>query len=232
MGIIYLAALIVGFGTIALQLLMAGSGDGDADGDSGAGAGADAGAADADGADLDGADADGAADAHGGAGDGGGHGHSHAETGFLPIFLSLRFWTFSLLAFGLSGTLMHFIGLASGPVTLGIALGLGFCSGLLAAWTVRALGQAQVNSAGSSRDAIGQVGKVLVPLKRGGRGKVRIELKGQTLDFLVTTDEAALNAGDLVLVEDVSEPGLVLQVGRLPAEFVADSGESPPGSKP
>lgn len=225
----YLAALIVGFGTIALQLLMAGSGDSDADGDTDAGAGGVDAGADAHGFDSDGsADTDGEAD-HGGD-QGGDHGHSHAETGFLPIFLSLRFWTFGLLAFGLSGALLHFIGLASGLVTLVIALSLGFCSGLLAAWTVKALGQAQVNSASSSRDAIGQIGKVLVPCERGGRGKVRIELKGQTLDFLVTTDEAALNAGDLVLVEDVNEPGLVLQVGRLPAEFVADAAPKPPGS--
>lgn len=219
MGIIYLAALIVGFGTIALQLLMAGSGDGDADSGSGADAEADASG-----------DADASGEADGGADDGGGHGHSHGETGFLPIFLSLRFWTFGLLAFGLSGTMMHFMALAASSLALGIAVCLGFGSGMLAAWTVKALGRAQIDSGGHSRDAIGQIGKVLVPCEKGGRGKVRIELKGQTLDFLATTDEDALKAGDLVLVEDVNSPGLVLQVGRLPPEFTAEVRVKPPGS--
>ena len=74
-GVLYLAALIVGAGTLLLQLF--GSGDADA------------------GQDLDHAAADADADADAGGG------HAHGVSGFVPIFLSLRFWTFGLLAFGL-----------------------------------------------------------------------------------------------------------------------------------
>lgn len=213
MGIFYLAALIVGFGTIALQLLMGGAGDGDAD----AGGDADADTE----ADLDHGDVD-----HGdGEGD-----HGHADGGFLPIFLSLRFWTFSFLAFGLSGSMLHFLNWASSTTTLIVALSLGLLSGFGVSWVFRALGRAQTTSGGTARDAVGQVGKVLVPCSKGGRGKVRIELRGQTVDFMVTTDEEALAAGDLVLVEDVDtsggNTGGLLQVSRAPAEWL------PPRSRP
>src|SRR5262245_29149243 len=80
MGIVYLAALILGGGTILLQLLAGGDGH-------------------------DGADAD------GDHGDQGGHG-GHGDAGLVPIFLSLRFWTFGLLGFGLAGSLLHYLGLA------------------------------------------------------------------------------------------------------------------------
>lgn len=211
MGIFYLAALIVGFGTIALQLLMGGAGDADAD------AGGDA---DAD-TDVD----------HGDVDHGDGHGeHGHADGGFLPIFLSLRFWTFSFLAFGLSGSMLHFLNWASSTTTLIVALSLGLLSGIGVSWVFRALGRAQTTSGGTARDAVGQVGKVLVPCSKGGRGKVRIELRGQTVDFMVTTDEEALAAGDLVLVEDVDtsggNTGGLLQVSRAPAEWL------PPRSRP
>ncbi|MGE0322199.1 MAG: hypothetical protein AB7K71_10655 [Polyangiaceae bacterium] len=214
MGIFYLAALIVGFGTIALQLLMGGSGDGDTE----AGGGGDA---DADTeAELD----------HGDVSHDGEGAHVHADGGFLPIFLSLRFWTFSLLAFGLSGSLLHFLDWASSITALIVAVSLGLLSGFGVSWVFRALGRAQTTSGGTARDAVGQVGKVLVPCTKGGRGKVRIELRGQTVDFMVTTDEEALAAGDLVLVEDVDTAGGntsgVLQVSRAPAEYF------PPGSRP
>ncbi|MCA9639590.1 MAG: NfeD family protein, partial [Myxococcales bacterium] len=108
-----------------------------------------------------------------------------------------------------------------------VAVSLGLLSGFGVSWVFRALGRAQTTSGGTARDAVGQVGKVLVPCSKGGRGKVRIELRGQTVDFMVTTDEEALAAGDLVLVEDVDtsggNTGGVLQVSRAPAEYLPPS---------
>jgi membrane protein implicated in regulation of membrane protease activity len=199
-GILYLAALIIGLGTIGVQLFMAGDGNGDADVDAHADIDADA--------ELD-LDAD--ADAHG-------HGDVHADGGFLPIFLSLRFWTFGLMAFGMVGSLLHYLRLAGGLFTPIVAVALGLASGFLASWVFRALNRADTTSGSHSRDAVGQVGKVLVPCEKGGRGKVRIELRGQIHDFLVTTEEDQLAHGDLVLVEDVRDE--LLHVSRAPAEFL------------
>jgi membrane protein implicated in regulation of membrane protease activity len=197
-GIVYLAALIVGFGTIALQLFMSGDADGDADADGHV--------------DLEG-DADADADAD--------HGHDHAghgDGGFLPIFLSLRFWTFTFLAFGLSGTLLHYLDLTSRMLVPFIALGMGIGSGLLASLTFRALQKTEATSSGSATEAVGQLAKVLVPPAKGGRGKVRVEIKGQMVDLLATTDEEQLESGQLVLVEDMREH--TAHVSRAPEELL------------
>jgi len=187
-GVLYIAALIIGFGTIALQLVMAGDSDADAD----AGGGHDV--------------------SHGDAHD------AHGDGGFLPIFMSLRFWTFSFLAFGLSGTLLHYLDLASPVLILPIALALGLLSGFVASWTFRMLGRTEPNSAASTRDAIGQVGKVLIPLGKSSRGKIRMERKGQTVDLLATTDEEELEAGQMVLIEEVRES--TAHVSRAPNELL------------
>ncbi|MEZ4225390.1 MAG: DUF1449 family protein [Polyangiaceae bacterium] len=203
MGIVYLAALVVGLGIIAVQLLFAGKGDVDADAHADFDADADA--------DID-VDGDVDADAD--------HGHiGHGDAGFLPYLLSIRFWTFGLFAFGMVGTLLHVFHLASPWITPFIAAAMGIASGLLATFTFRALSQAETSSAASPRDAIGQVGKVLLPVSKSARGKVRIELRGQTLDLLATTDDDELANGDLVLVESL-EAGGTARVSRAPEEFL------------
>ncbi|MCK6532946.1 MAG: hypothetical protein L6Q84_08245 [Polyangiaceae bacterium] len=211
MGILYLAALIIGFGTIALQLAMGGDSHGDADvGGDGADAHLDADA---------GADADAHGDAEHGHGD-----HGHGEGGFLPIFLSLRFWTFTLLAFGLSGSLVHYLDLASSPVTLAMAVGLGLGAGLLASLTFRALSKSEANSGATDRDAVGVVGRVLLPVGKGARGKIRIELKGQTVDYVATTDDEQLEAGQMVMIEEMRDT--TAHVSRAPAELLPPKRES------
>src|SRR6185436_14441614 len=120
MGVIYIAALIIGLGIVSLSFFMGAHGGGDG-GDAG-----DAGDADVDG-DVDAGDAD----VHADAGHGDAHGHGHAEVSAIAIFLSLRFWTYGLLAFGMVGTILHFLQLAGGLVTPVAATLLGLISGLL-----------------------------------------------------------------------------------------------------
>ena len=219
MGILYLAALIMGLGTIALQLLLAGHGDADADADHELAVDADAGAhdlaVDADVHDLA-ADAAPGTELEASAS----HEAGHAAGGaFLPIFLSLRFWVFGLMAFGMVGTLLHYLRLAPVVVIPFVAAAMGLASGLFAAWSFRALARSATQSGAQSGDAVGHVGKVLVPCTRGERGKVRIELRGQTLDYLASTDDEALATGELVLVEEMRDG--TLHVSRAPAEFVS-----------
>lgn len=187
MPILYLAALVIGIGSVAVQLL----GTGDSNGD-----------------------------AHAGGDHGGAESHDgHGEAGFLPIFLSLRFWTHGLLAFGIVGTTLHYLNLAGRTATLVSALAIGLFSGLLAAWVLRALARADTSSGAEAHDSVGQVGRVLVGCRRGGHAKVRIELRGQTLDLLATTDDEELESGAPVLVEEVR--GTTLHVSRAPDEFKA-----------
>jgi membrane protein implicated in regulation of membrane protease activity len=197
-GILYLAALVIGGGTLALQLLLGGNSDADVH------------------ADVD-ADA-GGGEVHADTGDG--HdAHAHGDAGFLPIFLSLRFWVYGLLGFGMVGAALHYLGLASSFVTPLIAAAVGLLSGFLASWTFRALARSDTTSSAEATDAVGQVGRVLVPCVRGQKGKVRIELRGQTLDLIATTDDEELASGSQVLVEEMR--GMTAHVSRAPADFLS-----------
>lgn len=193
MGALFLAFLVFGAGALGLQLFSGNDGD------------------------ANGHDVDASADAdHGDVGDA--HGHGHASAGFLPIFLSLRFYSFGAFAFGLVGTLLHFFKLAVPGLTLALAVLMGLGSGLLASWSFRALSRSETSSGMHGTEAVGQTARVLVPLKRGDRGKVRVQLKGQLIDMLATTDETELETGDTVLIEEVR--GHVAHVSKAPREFL------------
>lgn len=195
MGVLYLAALILGLGTIMVQLLMGGHGDADA------------------------GDASAEVDHHLDTDHGDAHGE--ADTGFLPIFLSLRFWIFGSLAFGMVGSLLHFLGLASALVTVVVAGVMGIGSGVLASWIFRVLNRQHVSSGAGENDAVGHVGKVLIRVPAQGHGKVRIQLKGQTLDLLATTDEVELLEGEQVLVEEMQDGRA--RVSKAPPDFLTRS---------
>jgi membrane protein implicated in regulation of membrane protease activity len=216
-GIIYLVALIIGLGTIGLQLVMSGDGDADAGHDLSVDAAGDVDA----GGDLD---HDLSADGH--LHVDGAHGHHGADgAGFLPIILSLRFWTFGLMAFGLAGTLLHYFELAPELLVPFVAVAMGLGSGLLASWAFRALARSTTQSGARATDAVGTVGKVLVACEQGSRGKVRIELMGQSIDYLATTDQARIDEGELVLVEEMRDG--TAHVSRAPSEFVAAKRQDP-----
>lgn len=174
-GLIYLAALIIGLGTQVLQFVMAHAGGGDA------------------GHEIE---------VH----DGAEHDISHAETesgvgGAAALFLSMRFWTFGLMAFGMVGAAIHYLNLAGVLVSATVSGVFGIACGLLAAAVFRNLTRG-VSSSETSADAVGQVGRVLVPAEKGHAGKVRIQLKGKVVDLLATS-ESDLSEGDEVLVVEM-----------------------------
>lgn len=149
--------------------------------------------------------------------DGDGDGGHHHDGGVLPLVLSMRFWTFGLAAFGLTGTLLHYLHLAEGRTTALVAIAMGLACGSFAAWLFRALARSDTSTGRDARAVVGQMGKVLVACERGTRGKVRIELAGQLHDYLITAEEP-LRVGDIVLVESVREN--VLEVSRAPKELL------------
>jgi membrane protein implicated in regulation of membrane protease activity len=147
--------------------------------------------------------------------DGAGHGDSGALVG---VFFSLRFWTFTLLGFGLSGSLLHVFQLASSWAVAMLAGGTGAASGLFAALVFRALMRSASPVAQRASNAIGKEGRVLIPCSRGQVGQVRIELEGSSLDLMATTDELEIPRGGAILVEDVR--GGVAHVSSRPLELL------------
>lgn len=215
MGYAYLFALIVGLGILSIQSVL-GSKDADADHDHDLDADGDADfEADAD-ADVD-ADADADADHEMGA-----NAHTDHETGwdagFVALFLSVRFWVFASLGFGMSGSLLTFftgVGVVPTAIT---AIVMGLVCGLGAATAFRALKRSSGHVAEhTSESAVGMIARVIVPLPEKGIGKVRIELGGRTVDLMAQTTGLRIERGDHVVIEEVD--GEMARVGRAPDEL-------------
>jgi membrane protein implicated in regulation of membrane protease activity len=152
--------------------------------------------------------------------DAGGGGHDTAHGGHdgsaWSLFASTRFWTFALLAFGLVGTLLTVFGLAGKLPTGLLAGGAGVASGLFAASVIRRLSHQTASSHGTSGDVVGRVGRVVVPLDATGPGKVRIEMKGSSVDYVARSRDT-LAVEEAVVVEECD--GSEVVVSRAPREL-------------
>jgi len=194
---LYLFSLIVGAVLLGASILLGGHGA-DADGDVDAGGDVDA-DADADG----GLDKDTAI---------GGHGDF---SGFLTTFLSLRFWTFFLAFFGLTGLVLDLFGLVgSSWITLALALAMGLGTGAGAMAALRKLAAETSGKAVESGDYIGKTARVVVPFGAAGVGKVRVEVKGNSVDLLASgIEEDAFEGRDEVLIVEME--GTRARVARM-----------------
>lgn len=135
------------------------------------------------------------------------------------LLLSTRFWTYAALAFGMVGTPLHYLGLASSAFTLVLAVLSGLGSGTFVSFAFRALRRASTTTTAALDESLGQIGRVLVPCSRGRVGKVRLNLKGHAIDALATTDEEEISVGQRVLVAEVR--GGVVHVAIAPEELLA-----------
>jgi membrane protein implicated in regulation of membrane protease activity len=117
--------------------------------------------------------------------------------------LSLRSLTYGLFAFGFVGTILHVLRL-SGPMgALAVAVGAGVATTLGVGTALRALGDPAASGEAAIGEARGRPGRVIVSLSRGQRGKVRVQIKGQTVDLVAVTAGGDLAEGSEVLVIDV-----------------------------
>lgn len=214
----YVGSLVLGGGLLGTSMLLGGS-DHDADHDADLGADHDA--------DL-GADHDHDHDhAHGP------HGPDLAGALWLPV-LSLRFWTFFLAFFGLTGTLLDLLDLAPAGVTLGVALGLGLLCGYTTAALIRSLRAQHVDSSiDPERDYVGRSGEVLQDVVPGDPGLVRLHVKGVHVDLeaLVEPGAAALRRGQKVIVIGLAE-GKKLRVAPFDTGEGAPQGTRAPERRP
>ncbi|MFO7563451.1 MAG: NfeD family protein [Enhygromyxa sp.] len=177
---VYVFALVLGSILLGASFLLGGDADTDADLDVDADVDADV--------DLDG-DAD--HDSHGDLG------------GFFGVLGSLRFWTFFAAFFGLTGIVLDGLNLAASPVALGLAIGVGFLTGWTAVTLLNRLAANDTGVAATIDDYVGKSGEVLIAVGPGRLGKVRIELKGTTVDVLAESDEQTIARGDEALIVEM-----------------------------
>jgi len=103
---------------------------------------------------------------------------------------SIRFWTFFLAFFGLTGLSLEGLGLIDNSyVTLGLAIMTGLVTGYGAAGVIRWLSRDTSGVAATSSDYVGKSVRVVVPVQAGHTGKVRLQLKGQLVDVLAFADD-------------------------------------------
>lgn len=194
MLVVYVAALVIALGIVAVQF---------------------AGGSDAhDAAHVGGLDAQVDGQVDGQVDDAGGE---RLDASATSLFLSTRFWTFALLAFGLVGALLTVFQLAS-PVAAGaLAGGSGLASGLFASLVFRALRRTGAWTTASLDEAVGTTGRVIVPCSKGRVGKVRVLVKGAMVDLLAMTEAPEIEVGARVVVAAIE--GGVAKVERAPLEL-------------
>ena len=155
-------------------------------------------------ADID-ADADADADAHlDGDLD---HGTDGVELSdiWLP-FTSMRFWVFFLCFFGITGILLTLLALAGKWATFAAALSMGTVTGFVAAFIIQRLKRQVVGQSLGTADYKGQEATVLIPIEPDAKGKIRMEVRENTIDMLATCDERVTVArGSKVLVIEIKD---------------------------
>jgi membrane-bound ClpP family serine protease len=147
---------------------------------------------------------------------GGDHATGDHDTPLWTLVASVRFWSFALLAFGMVGTIITAGAYASFLHTLLIAIACGLGSGVFAVLAIRNVAKKSESSHATGRDVVGRVGRVIVPPNDEGRCKIRVEIKGSTIDY-VATASGAVAEGDSVLVEEGEGEALV--VSKAPREL-------------
>lgn len=128
--------------------------------------------------------------------------HRPNHWAWLGVMKSLKFWTFGICFFGLTGLVLSSLSVPLPAVIVAIAaVIMGILCGGLVSGSLRALRHRKADSLVRSADLVGIAGTVEVPFNASSRGKVRLQIKGSILDVIAYTDEAReFQTGEQVLV--------------------------------
>lgn len=137
-------------------------------------------------------------------------GHAHAGHdghgdlgGFFGVLGSTRFWTFFAAFFGLTGIVLDGLDLAIPSVALALAIAVGFLMGWTAVTLIRRLSAEDVGVAATVDDYVGKSGEMLIAAGPQRLGKIRIELKGTTVDVLAESDDQSIPLGEQALIVEM-----------------------------
>jgi membrane protein implicated in regulation of membrane protease activity len=146
----------------------------------------------------------------------GDHDVAHGVSGFdaleawLPI-ASMRFWTFFLAFFGLTGTVMTAGSLLGGIATPIIAGAVGYVCGASITNSIRRLRKNRVDSTLREADYVGATGKVTLPISKDQTGKVRMAIKGRVIELMAETeDDVQLGVDQVVMVYAIKDDGIAV----------------------
>jgi hypothetical protein len=136
--------------------------------------------------------------------DAGGHDHGGGDTDspalWIP-FLSIRFWTYAIGTFGVIGVLLTWLTRSHEPLVAGISGAMGLLMGLVAAGAFRLAQKYQSSSAVGTGDYVGSEAHVLVAVRPGHPGKVRMSIRGDLIDMIAMGEgDSSIEAGEQVFV--------------------------------
>jgi membrane protein implicated in regulation of membrane protease activity len=138
-------------------------------------------------------------------------GAADAALSLLPV-TSVRFWTFFLAFFGLTGLTLTAAALGPGVVVNALlSTGVGYLSGMSVVTVGRRLQRASTDSHVSAADYAGAAATVVLPVARGRTGKIRLELKGRTVELMADTeDEQTYETKQRVMIYQMTADGRAL----------------------
>jgi len=124
--------------------------------------------------------------------------------GWLP-FLSLRFWTFGMASFGATGAMLY-LTVMPGIISLAAAVPTGLVIGTSVAALFRYLKKSATGLVSGPRALRGREAQVLLTVRPGGLGKIRIAVDGPDVDMLARTrEDQEIPIGSTVLVITVAD---------------------------
>ena len=176
---IYLSALVFGGILILFSIVLGGDSDKSIEADK----------------DFDFGDADVDADA-----DADGSMHGDVDSTWLP-FLSMRFWTFGLASFGMTGSILQSIDEES-VLTLPVSIVLGITIGWITAYIFNRLKKERVSGETNSKTLVSEEALVILPIKADAMGKIRVNRGGENVDIFARSTEY-IDRGESVLVVHV-----------------------------
>jgi len=141
------------------------------------------------------------------------------EWSVLP-FGSLRFWTFLVECFGLTGALLTLVGIPS-AWTIGISLTMGSVVGWFAFQFFRWLAREEVSADVGLERFSGEEAECVVAIRDGNRGKIRIDTLAERVEILASSgDHRDIERGAKVLIVSVRD-GVAEVTALLPAGTAA-----------
>ena len=138
------------------------------------------------------------------------HGGGGAGLAWAP-FGSLRFWVFFFTFGGGAGYALTRLGTGQ-ILSAGAAAAIGWVAGVLAVTVVRVMAKNSVSSEVGAKELVGMTGTLVLPVGPNQPGKVRVDVKGRTEDFVanIVEDGGNLPTGSSVLIVAEGERGSLL----------------------
>lgn len=126
-----------------------------------------------------------------------------------PSLLSTRSAMYSLFTFGFVGFALHALGILAPVSAFGVAAGAALVAGAAVGLVFKVMADPRASGSASLDQATGRRGRMIIGSAPGQRGKVRIALGGQTVDLLVTSEEAIPQGTEVTVVEVQGEKARV-----------------------